>query len=35
MVKAGGRELTQDSDVLDTWFSSGLWAFSTFGWARQ
>ncbi|MBK8467464.1 MAG: valine--tRNA ligase [Chloracidobacterium sp.] len=32
MVKAGGRELTQDGDVLDTWFSSGLWAFSTFGW---
>ncbi|MEP6945240.1 MAG: valine--tRNA ligase [Acidobacteriota bacterium] len=31
--KAGGRELTQDSDVLDTWFSSGLWAFSTFGWS--
>lgn len=30
--EAGGRELTQDSDVLDTWFSSGLWAFSTFGW---
>lgn len=30
--KAGGRELTQDNDVLDTWFSSGLWAFSTFGW---
>ncbi|MBX7054754.1 MAG: valine--tRNA ligase [Pyrinomonadaceae bacterium] len=30
--KAGGRELRQDSDVLDTWFSSGLWAFSTFGW---
>ncbi|MEO5858444.1 MAG: valine--tRNA ligase [Pyrinomonadaceae bacterium] len=30
--KAGGRELTQDQDVLDTWFSSGLWAFSTFGW---
>jgi valyl-tRNA synthetase len=24
--------LTQDSDVLDTWFSSALWAFSTFGW---
>ena len=23
---------TQDSDVLDTWFSSGQWAFSTFGW---
>ena len=31
-AKAGGRELRQDSDVLDTWFSSGLWAFSTFGW---
>jgi len=31
--KAGGRELTQDGDVLDTWFSSGLWAFSTFGWS--
>ncbi len=30
--KAGGKELTQDGDVLDTWFSSGLWAFSTFGW---
>ncbi len=30
--KAGGRELRPDSDVLDTWFSSGLWAFSTFGW---
>jgi len=31
--KAGGKELTQDQDVLDTWFSSGLWAFSTFGWS--
>lgn len=30
--QAGGKELTQDQDVLDTWFSSGLWAFSTFGW---
>lgn len=30
--KAGDKELTQDQDVLDTWFSSGLWAFSTFGW---
>ncbi len=30
--KAGTNELTQDQDVLDTWFSSGLWAFSTFGW---
>ena len=33
--KAGGRELTQDQDVLDTWFSSGLWAFSTFGWSGE
>ncbi|MGB7210368.1 MAG: valine--tRNA ligase [Pyrinomonadaceae bacterium] len=31
-AKADGRELTQDQDVLDTWFSSALWAFSTFGW---
>ncbi len=30
--KAGGKALRQDQDVLDTWFSSGLWAFSTFGW---
>jgi len=26
---------TQDSDVLDTWFSSGQWAFSTFGWPEN
>ncbi len=32
IAKSGGKSLTQDSDVLDTWFSSGLWAFSTFGW---
>ena len=25
----------QDSDVLDTWFSSGQWAFSTFGWPEK
>jgi valyl-tRNA synthetase len=30
--QAGTNKLTQDSDVLDTWFSSALWAFSTFGW---
>lgn len=30
--QAGTDELTQDNDVLDTWFSSALWAFSTFGW---
>jgi valyl-tRNA synthetase len=28
-------ELTRDPDVLDTWFSSGLWAFSTLGWPEQ
>ncbi|HRI04397.1 MAG TPA: valine--tRNA ligase [Pyrinomonadaceae bacterium] len=32
VAKSGGKDLTQDNDVLDTWFSSGLWAFSTFGW---
>jgi valyl-tRNA synthetase len=30
--KCGGSRLTQDPDVLDTWFSSGLWPFSTLGW---
>ncbi|MDD5017061.1 MAG: valine--tRNA ligase, partial [Eubacteriales bacterium] len=28
----GGANFTQDEDVLDTWFSSGLWPFSTLGW---
>ncbi len=28
----GGADLRQDEDVLDTWFSSGLWPFSTLGW---
>ncbi len=27
--------LSQDPDVLDTWFSSGLWTFSTLGWPEQ
>ncbi|MCE8030906.1 valine--tRNA ligase [Halomonas daqingensis] len=27
--------LTQDEDVLDTWFSSGLWTFGTLGWPEQ
>ncbi|MTD27823.1 valine--tRNA ligase [Erwinia sorbitola] len=27
--------LTQDEDVLDTWFSSGLWTFSTLGWPEN
>ncbi|MBP3316491.1 MAG: valine--tRNA ligase [Alphaproteobacteria bacterium] len=30
--QSGGKELTRDADVLDTWFSSGLWPFSTLGW---
>ncbi|MGH9738092.1 MAG: valine--tRNA ligase [Candidatus Acidiferrales bacterium] len=30
--KCGGSKLTQDPDVLDTWFSSSLWPFSTLGW---
>ncbi|HXH71869.1 MAG TPA: valine--tRNA ligase [Mariprofundaceae bacterium] len=28
----GGKGIKQDDDVLDTWFSSGLWPFSTLGW---
>ena len=35
-AKAGdGRELTRDPDVLDTWFSSALWPFSTMGWPER
>jgi valyl-tRNA synthetase len=30
--RCAGSELIQDPDVLDTWFSSGLWPFSTLGW---
>lgn len=29
------KNIKQDSDVLDTWFSSGLWPFSTLGWPEQ
>lgn len=32
---ADGISLNQDEDVLDTWFSSGLWTFSTLGWPEQ
>ena len=32
--KCGSKNLTQDPDVLDTWFSSGLWPFSTLGWGN-
>ncbi|HLW72078.1 MAG TPA: valine--tRNA ligase [Candidatus Binataceae bacterium] len=31
-AQCGGADLRQDDDVLDTWFSSGLWPFSTLGW---
>lgn len=30
--KCGSKELTRDSDTLDTWFSSALWPFGTLGW---
>ncbi len=33
--KSGTDELTRDPDVLDTWFSSGLWPFSTMGWPGE
>ncbi len=31
----GGESLRRDEDVLDTWFSSGLWTHSTLGWPRD
>lgn len=34
-AQSGGKELTRDNDVLDTWFSSALWPFSTLGWPEQ
>ena len=33
--KCGSTELKQDEDVLDTWFSSWLWPFSTLGWPEE
>ncbi|HEX4922952.1 MAG TPA: valine--tRNA ligase, partial [Bdellovibrionales bacterium] len=33
--KCKSSELVQDDDVLDTWFSSGLWPFSTMGWPQE
>jgi valyl-tRNA synthetase len=33
--RCGSSQLKQDTDVLDTWFSSGLWPFSTLGWPDQ
>ena len=31
-LKCGSKDIVQDEDVLDTWFSSALWPFSTLGW---
>ena len=33
--KCGSKNLKQDPDVLDTWFSSWLWPFSTLGWPQE
>ncbi|MDP3730817.1 MAG: valine--tRNA ligase [Candidatus Omnitrophota bacterium] len=33
--KCGLKNIEQDPDVLDTWFSSWLWPFSTFGWPKE
>ncbi|RMA97147.1 valine--tRNA ligase [Hydrogenothermus marinus] len=33
--KCGSRNLKQEEDVLDTWFSSGLWPFGTLGWPEN
>ena len=34
-AKCGSQNLEQDTSVLDTWFSSGLWPFSTLGWPED
>jgi valyl-tRNA synthetase len=34
-AQAGGKAITRDDDVLDTWFSSALWPFSTMGWPQE
>jgi valyl-tRNA synthetase len=33
--KCGGKQIRQETDVLDTWFSSALWPFSTLGWPDE
>jgi len=33
--KCNSKNVVQDKDVLDTWFSSGLWPFSVFGWPKN
>ncbi|MDY0375313.1 MAG: valine--tRNA ligase [Desulfobacterium sp.] len=34
-TQCGSEEIVQETDVLDTWFSSALWPFSTMGWPEQ
>ncbi|NLO89078.1 MAG: valine--tRNA ligase [Clostridia bacterium] len=34
-TECGSKEIRQDPDVLDTWFSSALWPFSTLGWPEE
>ncbi|MEA1939485.1 MAG: valine--tRNA ligase [Candidatus Caldatribacteriota bacterium] len=34
-TKCGSKNIIQDPDVLDTWFSSALWPFSTLGWPKK
>lgn len=34
-AKCGGKHISQEEDVLDTWFSSALWPFSTMGWPEK
>ncbi|PZQ45566.1 MAG: valine--tRNA ligase [Micavibrio aeruginosavorus] len=35
VAQSGGKTLRRDEDVLDTWFSSALWPFSTLGWPEK
>ena len=35
LQQSGGKPVKRDDDVLDTWFSSALWPFSTMGWPNQ
>ena len=35
IAASGGKTLRRDEDVLDTWFSSALWPFSTMGWPEK
>ena len=35
IAQSGGKTLTRDEDVLDTWFSSGLWPIGTLGWPED